>query len=333
MMRHVGFIALLVGVAAVAEPAQAAATFTYLFTDGYPLSVSADGKEVAGNNVSDYGPFRWTQATGRVSLGMASAPVVGRSAGTAEMSQDGTKVASTIHSADSTFVTVGRWTLGSGWQQLMPPAPPGGGISDEELASVWGLSGDGNTVVGLYWRPGVGRAHAFRWTPATGAVDLGSSGNASRADGANYDGSVIAGWDEHPVQGFRRAAAWVNGQLSVLGNIGMPGEARTANTFGNIVAGSQLDPVTNIRQAAMWTRTGNTWSNTQLLGYVPGTEPSWGLNVCEGVSADGQIAVGYCTFAGDPFGTTGFVWTPQTGVQDVVEFLANHGILPDPSFW
>src|SRR5262249_40492793 len=42
--------------------------------------------------------------------------------------------------------------------------------------------------------------------------------------------------------------------------------------------------------------------------------------------------VGFCSFAGDPFYTTGFVWTDSTGCMDVVQFLANNGILPDPSF-
>ena len=53
---------LLVGLAAVAGSAHADVTFSYLFTGGYPLSISSDGTVIAGNNVSDYGPFRWTQA-------------------------------------------------------------------------------------------------------------------------------------------------------------------------------------------------------------------------------------------------------------------------------
>jgi hypothetical protein len=163
-------------------------------------------------------------------------------------------------------------------------------------------------------------------------VDLGALGvnRASRADAVNYDGSVIAGWNEHET-GFRRATAWVNGQQSLLGGE-LPGEAHAVNTLGNIVVGYQLESVSNVRQAAMWKRNGGAWSATQYLGYVPGTEPSYGLNVANGVSADGSIAVGYCTFGGDPFYTTGFVWTQSGGLVDVNQFLADHGILPDPSF-
>ena len=318
--------------AALAGPAHAAATFTYLFSDGYPLSMSTDGSAVAGNNVSDFGPFRWTQATGRVELGRASVPVVGRSAGTATISDDGKRVASTIHSDDSTLVTAGCWTLGQDWQEL--PVPPDAASIDNDLASVWGMSGDGQVVVGLYWRRGQpgGSAHGYSWSQATGPVDLGATARSSRANGVNYDGSVIAGFDEHPVQGFRRACAWVNGQLFVLGATDQPGEAHTTNSFGTIVGGYQRDPATDLRKAAIWKRNGSVFGPTQFLGALPGTEPSYGLNRVEGVSADGQMAVGYTTFAGDPYGTTGFVWTESGGIVDVNQFLADHGILPDPAF-
>lgn len=327
------FAGLFFGVAALAGPVVADVTYTVLFDGGYPLSISADGQAIAGNNVSDYGAFRWTSATGRVELGRAALPVLGRTGGYALISADGTKVAGTIHSDDSTFVTAGLWTMGQGWQQLLPPGPPDAALIDDNLADVWGLSGDGNTVVGLYWRQvQFATANAMRWTPTTGAVSLGSSGRSSRANGASFNGSVIAGWDEHPVQGFRRASAWADGQLTVLGDPNMPGEAREVSSMGNVVVGYQLDPVTNVRSAARWTRNGGSWSNTQILGYVPGTEPSFGINVCTGVSGDGNTIVGYCSYEGDPFSTTGFVWTPATGMVEVNQFLADNGILPDPAF-
>jgi hypothetical protein len=82
----------------------------------------------------------------------------------------------------------------------------------------------------------------------------------------------------------------------------------------------------------MWKRTNGVWGPTQILGWVDGTEPQYGINIASAVSYDGSIAVGYCSFDGGPFGTTGFVWTPGTGVKDVNEFLANNGVLVDPNF-
>src|SRR5580765_1828735 len=50
------------------------------------------------------------------------------------------------------------------------------------------------------------------------------------------------------------------------------------------------------------------------------------------MSADGQVIVGYCSFEGDPFTTTGFIWTPQTGVEDINVFLADNDVFVDPNF-
>jgi len=321
----------LVALALGAVPAGADTTIEYLFTGGYPLSVSADGTVIAGNNTSDYGPFRWTAAEGRVSLGMASAPIVGGGGGTANMSADGTRVASTIVGPDSTYYTAGLWAEGPGWQFVMPPTPPGGGVSDNGMASVWGLSGDGLNVVGLFWRPG-GKAHAFRWTQAEGPIDLGSTPNrASRANGVNYSGSVVVGWAESPTYGYRCPAAWIDDQLTVL-SPDVIGEVQCSTLSGLVIAGFEREPVSEIREAAVWHRDGNGWGPTEFLGYVPGSSPGYGLNRINGLSADAKLAVGYCSFAGDPYYTTGFVWTDSTGVIDVNVFLADHGILPDPSF-
>jgi len=92
------------------------------------------------------------------------------------------------------------------------------------------------------------------------------------------------------------------------------------------------DSLTHARSAAIWKRTNGVWGPTQILGVVDGTDPSNGINIASAVSYDGKIAVGYCSFDGTSFGTTGLVWTPATGVIDVNEFLANNGVLVDPNF-
>ena len=61
---------LALAAALFASTAHAAATFEYLFDDGFPIAVSSDGKVVVGNSTDGtYTSFRWTQATGMVSLG------------------------------------------------------------------------------------------------------------------------------------------------------------------------------------------------------------------------------------------------------------------------
>src|SRR5689334_9603814 len=93
---------LVLALAVLAGPAHSAVTFQYLFDGGYPFCVSSDGTVIAGNNVSDYGPFRWTQATGYVSLGR---PAYYNAGGSPGMSWDGSRIASSINSDDSTFTT------------------------------------------------------------------------------------------------------------------------------------------------------------------------------------------------------------------------------------
>ena len=328
---------LAVCVAILPSPARAAVTFEFIFDEGNPLGVSADGSVVTGTmNDGNFTAFRWTQATGLVSLGR---PMLVGGGGIPGISADGTRIGFGIGSLDGTYSTQGRWTLGSGWQELMPPAPPDGGTTDGSYGSVWGLSGDGNTVVGLYWRPGQGnRAHASKWTQATGVVDLGgtTTGQASRANAVNYHGSVIGGWVETP-EGPWRPAVWANGSLQLLTEydplttVGI-GEVRAVSMSGDIVAGFLRSEADGPRGVAKWNRVGGSFEPAQALGFVAGTLPS-GINVPYAVSNSGKIIVGYCTFDGSPFNTTGFIWTDATGeVQDINAWLADNGVLVDPNF-
>jgi len=332
-------VVLATGLALLGPPAHAAVTFNYIFDNGYPLSVSDDGKVIAGNQTdTHYTPFRWTQATGLVSLGR---PQLVGGGGVPAISADGSVIASSIGSADSSYTTQGRWTSGGGWQELMPPVPADGGLSDGSYGSVWGLSRDGATVVGLYWRPGQGnRAHASKWTQATGVVDLGgcATGQSSRANGVNFDGSVIAGWVETPV-GPWRPAAWVNGSLVLLSDVPDPfnshdgiGEAKYVSPNGDYISGFMSDPETQQRAATIWKRENGVFGPPHVLGWVDGSQPEYGINIAYAVSNDGRIAVGYCSFDGSPFGTTGLIWTQATGVQDINQYLADNGILVDPNF-
>jgi len=281
--------------------------------------------------------FRWTQATGLVSLGRKQ--ILG-GGGEPNISADGTRIAFGIGAVDSSYTTWGLWNQGSGWQELMPPTPPGGGTVDGTYGSSYDISGDGTTVVGLYNRPGQGnRAHAAKWTQATGVVDLGGmlSGQAGRANGVNHNGSVIVGWVEAPT-GNWRPAAWVNGSMVLLTefdgtvSIAGAGEARATSSNGDLIVGFSSDPESQQRAVTIWRRTDGVFGPPEILGWVDGSTPEYGLNLPYAVSDNGEIIVGYCSFDGSPFASTGFIWTPNTGVIDVNQWLANNGVLVDPNF-
>jgi hypothetical protein len=326
-MKRIGMWALA-AVILVAPSARASVTMEYLFTGGYPNSVSADGHTIAGGTYASDGAFRWTQAGGFSALGMDPTPSPN---GTPGVSADGSRVAGTIHSSDTTYAVAGLWTLGSGWTQL--PWPADVKVVDRSTTTVYGLSGDGGTVVGLYYRTS-GHAHAFQWTLGGGSVDLGSQSavQASRANSVNYDGSVIVGWDEY-WRGNWRPAVWLNGVETVLDDSLGDGQVTASSPDGTTIVGFDRNPATDTREVARWTRSGNAWSATQYLGSVPGTQAGGtGENYPHGITADGSMIVGYCTFDGSPYNSTGFVWTQSTGVIDVVDWLQANGVAPDPSF-
>ena len=290
--------------------------------------LSADGSVGCGNSLDGlYEPCRWTALEGMVRLGRSSVAAIGRGGGLPGISNDGNAIASTIISSD-TLVTQGLWTKGSGWQETMPPVPPSGGNMDEAYGSAWALSGDGLTVVGLYWRPGGvgGSAHASSWTAAGGMVDLGSQGQDSRANGVNDDGSVVVGWSSTP-GGNWQPTVWDDGVMTVLNANDYWSEAWGTNGAGSIIVGTSLDTVSYpwpMMTGAMWKRAPGGWDEFHL-GVLPGTFPrGTGQAVGLDVSEDGRVVVGYNMFSQG--NNTGFVWTESQGMMKADTFLASIGV-------
>src|SRR5262245_15304108 len=117
-MKHVA--AIFASLALLASPVSAATSFDFIFDGGFPLAVSDDGTVIVGNDLT-YTSFRGTQATGMVSR---ARPMLFGGGGTPDISADGTRIAYGIGSLpDGSYTTQGLWTLGSGWQELMPPTP------------------------------------------------------------------------------------------------------------------------------------------------------------------------------------------------------------------
>ncbi len=329
-MKRIHWIGLILALAlGASSTVQAEVTFE-MIGDGMATAISADGTVIAGNT-NGYEAFRWTADTGIVPLGMSSYAVLGMGAGAPDISADGTRISSTIHTADSLYVTQGLWTLGSGWQETMPPTLPDGGTMDSAYGSAWGVSGDGETVVGLYWRPGQsdGLAHGSSWTAAGGLVDLGSAGHDSRANGANHDGSVIVGWAANPGFGNWIPCVWEGGTLTLLDSGDGFAQANCVNPAGDIIGGSYYSDPDYLAVAALWHRNGANW-DLQILGALPGTASNNGNVFVHDMTPDGSVAVGFNAFS---FSTaTGFIWTEETGMVDVADYLADNGIVVDPMF-
>lgn len=307
---------------AVTSLCPADVTFEWVADFAYASDISADGSVVVGS-LDNQGVFRWTEVGGFEDLGRSPGMAGLPGAGFPTLSADGSRVIGTILDDTGAQSTPGVWTLGSGWSQLMPPSLPDGGTLDNSWGSGWGLSFDGTAACGLYWRPDQpgGLAHAFTWSESAGLVDLGSSGSSSRASGMDGDGNVVVGFDEDPAFGNRRAAVWVDGNLTILNPD--PSEASRVNPAGSIIVGNSLDE--NFAQvAALWRWNGSSWAE-EILGTLPGTDPIFGSAVANDLTPDGRVVVGLNSFSFFG-GRTGFIWTPSTGMVDVVDFLRARGI-------
>lgn len=152
------------------------------YTDSVAHDVSADGSVIVGDVGIESGgpePFRWTSATGMVSLGFRGSAVA--------ISDDGEVLACNDQ------VGAVYWTeMGD---------PVGLGSLNEVPTIATDISGDGRTIVGV-----AGYTH-FRWSPEEG-IDWGYGGLSESSFtelSSNYDGSVLAGtlntgeavvWDE-----------------------------------------------------------------------------------------------------------------------------------------
>lgn len=290
--------------------------------------LSADGSVIVGNRQGNYETFRWTQETGVVYLGRSSIDALGSGAGGPKVSADGTRVSATIASEDGTYGTQGRWTLGLGWEETMPPPPADGELQGDFWGSAWGLSGDGETLVGLYWRDNFldGGAHASAWTSATGVVDLGSGGGNSRANAASYDGSVIVGWDENPDFGTWWPTVWRDGVRTVLTETDWFCLANCVTDDGTVIGGVSVDPATTSRTGALWIWNGTSYDE-QIIGVLDGTFPGGnGQAIVNGITPDGEMCVGYNQFDFNPGFASGFIWTLEGGMIDVVDFLDDNSV-------
>jgi probable HAF family extracellular repeat protein len=180
-----------------------------------------------------------------------------------------------------------------------PPPPATGAASFQGLGTLagwsqsqaWGVSGDGNVVVGQLSRLGSDTL-AFRWTAGAGMQSLGTLGGAnSEAYAASADGSAIVGRATNAAGNYRPFRWTLPGGMQDLPSSPpefLSGHAGDVSSNGNSVVG-------NFGFAERWTAAGGL----EDLGNFSS----------HGVSSDGQVVVG----------TNGHAvrWTPTGGLQDL----------------
>ncbi len=194
-----------------------------------------------------------------------------------------------------------RWTPATGMEDL-------GALSPGRDAEAWGMSANGQVVVGYSFVGSTGSIYrGFRWQNGEMEAFGTFGGQTSWAYDASETGTVIVGAAQLS-DGFNRAFRWT--QETGMVNLGtLPGAirsvARAVSLDGNVVVG--------------WSGFANTihhafrWENGQMTDIH---NPAFGQSEAIGVSGDGNVVVGAW---GDPSFTPAraFRWTAGTGMQDL----------------
>jgi hypothetical protein len=310
----------------LADSALGSGTYYNLGANRGPSGVSADGSVAAGATTTGQPYFIWQLSNPGVTTLIGGVSPGNGVGGQAKVSNDGDKISGSVAGfvalppipmtvvnqmgvydvSDATWTGLG----GIGW------------YSGTETAGGWGISGDGNTVVGLGWSPNQTNAYAITSTNGGAPVALPwlVPGRSTRANGCNQDGTVVVGWQDNPF-GFRQAAIWVNGVGQRLWQTypkGPLGEASSCSADGNWVVGLQ-GPLT-LSQAWRWSQS----TGVQLLGELNPAD-GWNANAT-GISADGNTIVGYERPFGPPLGGVGFIWTQSGGMQNLTDYVVANGV-------
>lgn len=308
-------LALIAAVGAAASSAFAGPIpqFYDLGVGANPTSISDNGV-VAGTH-DGVGQYFYWSATGGITYIGGVLPNDGYG-GQASISNDGMRIAGTNINSDTNLGEAAFFDRNAGsWTNL-------GGIGasvDASTSSGWGISGDGQHVVGLGWTAGF-QGHAIRWNQGEGMVDMGSTspGQSSRANAVSDNGSVVAGWQDNDMG--RSGAVWVNGiQELMIDSNGF------AVSEGLAVSGNG-EWVTGVTYGVPQTYRYNTTTDT--LEYIDpvGGDFFFPTALGTGISDDGRTIVGSVRDFGPPIFGTGFIWREGLGVMTLNEFFDYSGV-------
>lgn len=203
-------------------------------------------------------------------------------------------------SADgSTVVGVGisgdilRWTRAGGTESVGGP-----------VLRVEAVSADGSVIIGSLG-PAI-EPRAFRWTQATGVIDLGSLPGLSQSEakGISDDGSIVVG------DALLESIRWTesSGMLSLEN---FPGNTSSSalgisGDGGTIVgtASSDFPEGLTYFQASRWT----SINGIEILSDVP----FHGFSLARAASYDGSVIVGWGEFSGS---SQAFRWSENAGME------------------
>ncbi|WP_278352044.1 T9SS type A sorting domain-containing protein [Chryseobacterium gleum] len=257
--------------------------------------------------------YKWDASGGLVQIGSISNgyPAAGRTI----VSNDGTKISSSVTNAATGFNEISTYDVATAtWVNRGGLVPTGW---DGSVSSTWGMTANGNTIVGLGFLTAA-NAHAVKWDEVNGMIDLGSivQGRSSRANAINASGTVIVGWQDES-NGTRSGAKWQDGVESFItdNNGNNVGEAGGISADGSTIIGS-ANPNPYV------------WNAVSGLTYITHPNASFSFKGgATGISGDGTKVIGYYrAFGAPPMSGEGFIWTSATGRVNLNDYAVSLGI-------
>ena len=283
-------------------------------------AVTPDGRIVVGVTKDADGEiaFKWTEADGMVLLGRLPGGVPPASQAVS-ISDDGLTIAGFSSSARGPYEPV--LFTPSGIIQLGTLRAP------TVFGACSSITPDGSVVVGMSMAESNTIFHGFRWSQATGLIDIppppGFSG--AQASGISPCGSVIVGSVGTNFFATQRPFVWTrSGGMTVLGIL--PGaqvdvaEARASTMGGRHVIGYSYSARAN-PEAFIW----NAQDGMVGLGDLDGGNAE---SYARAVSADGRVVVGIATTGtpDTPAGYEAFYWTQAGGMRRLADVLTENGL-------
>lgn len=267
-------------------------------------AVSADGRYAAGTIAG--GAFVWNRDTGRSDFASTEADVPDAS-GAYGVTNNGRVV------GEAALAGGGRGAFlwnGPGAFQSLGTAHP---VLPRSRAT--GVSGDGSVIVGISTNAGESTIRPFRWTEGGGMQLIPVGGSQVYATGVSRDGSTVVGWGDFIGAGTTNAFTWTaDGGTQALQHL--PGPFLASQAYGVNSDGTRVVGYSSTGHAALWTN-----GVPMDLGVAPGTDQS--IAFC--VNDDATVVGGHAFLStnGMPLAA---VWTPDTGMVLLTDYLISYGI-------
>jgi probable HAF family extracellular repeat protein len=295
----------------------------------YIYDMSADGNIAVGLAYTSSGEspgIRWTAG--------GTAEVIGGSMGNIAISRDGKTIVGATRTGLAELQNAAIWQGGTNWKSLanLPGAIPDS--VNGVLSQAASVSADGSVIAGRAYDANR-QVHAVRWDASGAIKDLGSLGGGDTvASTVSANGKLIGGYDflsdPNGTPNGRRGVVWVDGSERFIHLYGWAGEVRATNDVGSVIVGD-AHPMSGVYVdvgGGLTSYLYTAWDGhlTNLGGIWkrgPGERGEDYSSKPSNVSDDGQVVGGQAFIAGP---RKAFIWTPETGMLTVSDYLTRNGI-------